>query len=125
MKKQRPKNLNLFKIKLPISGVVSILHRLSGVVLFLVVPAILWVFQLSLSSESNFQTLINIAHFNPILKLFILFLLWGFLHHFFAGVRHLFLDVHWGISLRQSRLTAKLVMSISLISTLLLGIFLW
>jgi len=125
MIKQRPKNLNLFKIKLPISGIVSILHRLSGVMLFLSVPAILWIFQLSLSSERNFQTLTNIALFSPALKLFVLFLIWGFLHHLFAGLRHLFLDIHWGISLSHSRLTAKFVMSGSLITTLLIGIILW
>lgn len=125
MIKQRPKNLNLFKIRLPVTGLVSILHRLSGVLLFLLVPAILWTFERSLTSDSQFQGLFSVSYYNPILKLILLFFLWGFFHHFFAGVRHLFLDIHWGISLPQSRLTAKIVMILSLLITFLLGIFLW
>ncbi|TCV90209.1 succinate dehydrogenase, cytochrome b556 subunit [Sulfurirhabdus autotrophica] len=125
MIKQRPKNLNLLKIRLPVTGLVSILHRLSGVLLFLLVPGILWAFELSLASEYQFQALFSVSDYTPILKLILLFLLWGFFHHLFAGVRHLFLDIHWGISLTHSRLTAKFIMIFSLFITFLLGFFLW
>lgn len=125
MKKQRPVHLNLFQIRLPISGIVSLLHRLSGTLLFLVLPFALWVFQASLNTEESFNSLINTVKYNPVLKLVITFILWAFLHHFMAGMRFLLLDVHLGIELRQSRLSAKGVMLTSIAATVAIAGWLW
>jgi len=125
MKKQRPVHLNLFQIKLPISGIVSLLHRLSGALLFLILPFILWTLQASLNTEESCNNLINTVKYNPILKLVIMFFLWAFLHHFMAGMRFLLLDVHWGCELHQARLSAKWVMLMSIASTLAIAGWLW
>ena len=125
MKKQRPINLNLLNIRLPLSGIVSILHRLSGVLLFLSLPIVLVIFQHSLASEHELNNIINTIDYSIIFKLFILFVAWGFIHHFAAGIRFLLLDIHWGISLPHSRLSAKLVLGLSFLSLLLIGVWLW
>jgi len=124
IKKKRPKNLNLTKVRLPIPALVSILHRASGVFLFLVIPLLLWALQASLRSEQGFQQLqVVIAH--PLSKLLLLLFTWAFLHHFFAGMRHLALDARWGVELKQARLTSKLVLIFSVLLTLAIGVWLW
>ena len=125
MKKQRPVHLNLFQIKLPINGIVSLLHRLSGALLFLILPFVLWVFQTSLSSENSFYSLTNTIKYSIFLKFIIIFIAWAMLHHLMAGMRFLLLDVHWGVELRQSRLSAKWVMLMSAASTVLIMVWLW
>lgn len=125
MKKKRPVYLNLFQIKLPVSGVVSLIHRFSGALLFLSLPFFLWLFQALLESASSFDNLINTVKYNPILKLVIAIGAWVFLHHFLAGIRFLLLDMHWGEELHQSRFSAKIVMLASItLSALILG-WLW
>ena len=125
MNKQRPIHLNLLQIRLPISGIVSLLHRFSGALLFLLLPLILWVFQTSLSTESAFNSLINTVKYNPVLKLVITLTTWAFLHHFMAGIRFLLLDVDCGVELRQSRLSAKWVMFMSIVLTVAIAGWLW
>jgi len=124
IKKKRPKNLNLTKVRLPIPALVSILHRVSGVLLFLIIPFVLWGLQSSLASEQSFEQLVTVAA-HPLIKLVVLVCAWAFLHHFFAGMRHLALDARWGIELKQARLTSKLVLIFSLILTLAAGVWLW
>jgi len=124
IKKKRPKNLNLTKVRLPIPALVSILHRASGVLLFLAIPFLLWGLQSSLASEQSFGQLMAIAA-HPLLKLVLLVCAWAFLHHFLAGMRHLALDARWGIELKQARLTSKLVLIFSLLLTLATGVWLW
>ena len=125
MKTKRPVYLNLFQIKLPVSGMVSLLHRLSGALLFLSLPFVLWLFQTSLESASSFNNLINTVKYNPILKLVIAIGVWAYLHHFLAGIRFLLMDVHLGLELRQSRLSAKIVMLTSITLTILILGWLW
>ena len=125
MKTKRPVYLNLFQIKLPVSGMVSLLHRLSGALLFLSLPFVLWLFQTSLESASSFNNLINTVKYNPILKLVIAIGVWVYLHHFLAGIRFLLMDVHLGLELRQSRLSAKIVMLTSITLTILILGWLW
>ena len=123
-KKQRPKNLDLKTIRLPLPGKVSILHRLSGVGLFLCLPLILAMFQWSLS-DSAFECAQAVIA-NPIGKLVLFGLLWAYLHHFCAGIRFLLLDWHIGIDLPSARKSAALVLVISLTLTVDLGgILLW
>ena len=114
----RPVYLNLFRIHLPLAGWVSILHRVSGALLFAVLPLGMWALSLSLSSEAGFRRVADgLAH--PLTKLVLLFLTWAFAHHLFAGLRHLMLDVHWGVELRRARQTSVAVLLASGLVTLL------
>lgn len=124
IKRNRPKNLNLFTIRLPINALVSILHRATGCVLFLILPVLLVTLQLSLSSAEHYQTAVSILH-SPFSKLMLLGLAWAFFHHFFAGVRHLAMDVHWMTTLMKARFTSKLVLALGVLATLALAIKLW
>jgi len=122
--KQRPKNLNLLTIRLPIPAIISILHRISGFILFLLIPLMLWALDLSLSSPDDFDNL-HLFLSSPLMK----FLIWGFLsafiYHFFAGIRHLLMDVHLGDELKSGRFSAKLTLVISVVFIILAGIWLW
>lgn len=124
MTKQRPKHLDVTKIKLPLPGVVSILHRASGALLFLSIPFVLLLLQTSLASEEGY-TAVRALMGGAFAKLILLGLLWALLHHFFAGLRYLALDVHCGLELSQARRTSLMVMAASLALTLLLGVWLW
>ncbi|MGH8663591.1 MAG: succinate dehydrogenase, cytochrome b556 subunit [Burkholderiales bacterium] len=124
VQKIRPKHLDLFSIRLPVPGWVSILHRISGLVLFLLLPFLLWLLDNSLHSRSSFarfQAVISA----PLVKLVLLGLIWAFLHHLFAGLRHIALDLDWGVNLEAGRATAKLVLVASLVLTAVLGAMLW
>lgn len=122
--KARPKNLNLLTIRLPINALVSILHRATGCVLFFILPVILLLLQWSLSSALHFETVVAILH-SPVIKLMLLGLAWAFFHHFFAGIRHLAMDVHWMTTLMKARYTSKVVLVLGAIATLVLAIKLW
>lgn len=123
-KKQRPKHLDLPKIRLPIPGFVSILHRISGALLFLSLPIVFWLFAGTLSSEAHFEAYrAFVGH--PLVKLALIVLLWAYLHHAIAGLRFLFLDAHKGVELKTARLTAKLVLAVSLVLTVVIGGALW
>lgn len=124
IKRNRPKNLNLLTIRLPINALVSILHRATGCVLFLILPLLLLTLQLSLSSAEHYQTAVYILH-SPFSKLMLLGLAWAFFHHFFAGVRHLAMDVHWMTTLMKARFTSKLVLALGVLATLVLAAQLW
>lgn len=115
---KRPKNLNLLTIKLPINALVSILHRASGVVLFLLLPLMLLAMQQSLVSEASYEMLRQLfAHW--LVKLFLVGCSWAFFHHFYAGIRHLLQDVHWMTSLQKSRITGRVVLVLVGVSVLL------
>mgnify|MGYP003394634438 CR=1 FL=1 len=116
----RPKNLNLLSIRLPINALVSILHRVSGFLLFLVLPLMLWCLQQSLQSATGFEQ-VRALLTHPLAKLMLLSLAWAFFHHFLAGLRHLAMDVHWGTKLTSARLSSKLVLACGLLLTLLLA----
>jgi succinate dehydrogenase / fumarate reductase cytochrome b subunit len=124
MNKKRPKHLALHKIKLPLPGFVSILHRVSGLFLFLSLPLLLWMLYASLRSIETYTRLLEILH-HPLSKLALIGLIWSFLHHFCAGIRYLALDLHMGLSLAQARSSSKWVMGVSLILTALTGGWLW
>ena len=91
--RQRPKYLDLHRIRLPLPGLVSILHRISGTALFVFAGVLLYLLQESLRSpESHAHFAALMGHW--LVKLFLIGMLWSFLHHFFAGLRFLLLDVH-------------------------------
>lgn len=120
----RPKNLRLISIRLPLPALISILHRLSGVLLFLSLPAVLWLLGLSLQSPAGFERALAILS-SPVLKLLQIGLIWAFLHHFLAGLRHMSLDLHFGLELAQARRSSKLVLIASLLLTAMAGVALW
>jgi succinate dehydrogenase / fumarate reductase, cytochrome b subunit len=120
----RPKNLNLFTIRMPINALVSILHRVTGCVLFLILPLLLLLLQMTLSSAEHYQTVLNVLH-SPVSKLMFFGLAWAFFHHFFAGLRHLAMDIHWMTTLMKARLTSKVVLALGVLATLATAIKLW
>ena len=120
IKKKRPKNLDLPTIRLPLPGILSILHRISGFSLFLLLPFLLWLLQGSLQSPETFAVVKGVlAH--PLLKIVALGLIWFYMHHFCAGIRYLLLDLHKGIDLESARLSSKVVFAVSIALTLILG----
>lgn len=123
--RKRPKHLNLLKIKQPLPAQVSILHRISGVLLFFPgIPLLLYCLQMFLKSPESFAEMQLILN-NPFVKCVLLLSLWFFLHHFFAGIRYLALDLHYGVSLEQARLSSKLVLIMGIALTALVGALLW
>lgn len=123
--KKRPKHLNLFKIKQPLPAKVSILHRISGVLLFFPgIPLLLYSLQELLGSPESFAELQLILN-DPFAKCALLLPVWLFLHHLFAGIRYLALDLHYGISLEKARLSSKIVLIMGFALTVLVGVLLW
>jgi succinate dehydrogenase / fumarate reductase cytochrome b subunit len=120
----RPKNLNLLTIRLPINALVSILHRVTGCVLFLILPLLLIALQWSLSSEQRFAAVINILN-SPFTKLMFFGFTWAFFHHFFAGLRHLAMDVHWATTLMKARYTSKAVLVLGVLTAIAVIFKLW
>ena len=99
--------------RLPLAGFVSILHRISGMLMFLLLPFILFLLDKSLTSEVSFAELQAFTS-GVFVKLVILALVWAFLHHFCAGVRHLFMDLHYGLDKHTARKSAASVLTVSL-----------
>ena len=124
MNKSRPKHLALHLIKLPLPGVVSILHRASGLLLFLLLPLFLLMLQYSLFSIETYTQLVEIMR-NPFIKIILLALGWAFLHHFFSGIRYLVIDLDLCVGLAEARASSRLVLIISLILVVILGYWLW
>lgn len=122
--KKRPKNLNLFTIRLPINAVVSIMHRASGVVLFLIQPLLLWALQLSLANAEGYMRMgVLLQHWS--IKVLLIGLAWAFFHHFYAGLRHLAMDVHWMTSLQKARFSSRVVLWLVGISVALFALVIW
>ena len=114
--------------RLPAAGIVSILHRISGVIMFLLLPFILWMFDTSVSSEISFGRFTSAftagIGFVPgvLVKLVVLALIWAYLHHFIAGVRHVWMDMsHAAVSKARGAASAKIVLASSLLLTVILG----
>lgn len=107
--------------RLPPQGWVSILHRISGAGLFLMLPFLLYLFQASVQSEISFAYFKGILS-NPLVKVVLLGLIWAYMQHFCAGVRHLFMDVHLAIEKDSSRHSAIAVLALSLLLTAVAGL---
>ena len=132
--KKRPefRNINAFtdlpSYRLPAAGWVSILHRVSGAVMFALMPFIIWMFDTSISSEISFERFASAFNVGMLglpgflWKLVALALIWAFLHHFIAGLRHLWMDVsHKAVELQFGKTSANAVLAISLTLTAVLG----
>lgn len=122
--RQRPKYLDLFSIRLPLPALVSFLHRVSGAALFLFAPALLYLLQESLRSPASHAHFVALTG-HWLVKLFLIGMLWSFLHHFFAGLRFLLLDIHVASDLGPARLTGAAVLVASLLLTVAIGACLW
>ena len=122
--RKRPKNLNLFTIRLPVNAIISILHRMSGMALFLVLPALLWALSQSVQSEVSYTALAGMLQ-HWLAKLFVIGLSCAFFHHFYAGLRHLAMDVHWMTSLQKARISSRLVLCLDVLSVTALALVVW
>jgi succinate dehydrogenase / fumarate reductase, cytochrome b subunit len=126
VKKDRPVYRNiglaqLVKYRLPWAGKVSILHRISGAMLFLLLPFILYLFDQSLASEVSYQHF-QVFTSNIIVKIICLGLIWCFLHHFCAGIRYLLLDLEIGVEKSESNRSAIIVLIVGLALTAAVGL---
>jgi succinate dehydrogenase / fumarate reductase cytochrome b subunit len=118
---------DIVSYKLPPAGIVSILHRVSGVVMFLLLPFIIWMFDTSVTSEISYDEFTSVftagIGFIPgvLIKVVALGLIWSYLHHFIAGVRHLWMDATHSVSKAQGHNSAIVTLVLSVALTLVLG----
>jgi succinate dehydrogenase / fumarate reductase, cytochrome b subunit len=122
--KKRPVNLNLTTIRFPLTALASITHRMSGVVLFLLIPLILWVFGESLTSSDAFEYLADLFNF-PVSKVVIWVVLSLISLHVFGGIRHLLVDMHIGENIRSGRIAVITMWGAWLTTVAALGAWLW
>jgi succinate dehydrogenase / fumarate reductase, cytochrome b subunit len=126
----RPGTMRLvdaLQYRLPLAGVVSILHRVSGALMFALLPFVVWLFDVSLSSEISYERFT--AAFSAgllglpgwFIKLVALALIWAYLHHFIAGVRHLWMDATHSVTKEFGRQSAVVTLALSVLLTLVLG----
>ena len=124
MKDKRPVNLDISTINLPLAAYTSITHRISGIIVFVGIAILLWIFDISLSSEESFNQLKEMTN-SFIFK----FVLWGILsalaYHLVAGVKHLLLDFGIGETKEAAPLGAKITIIVSLILIIALGVWIW
>ena len=123
--KPRPVYLNLLEIRQPLPAIVSILHRISGALLFLVgIPVMLWGVHVSLASPEAFAQWKTVMA-QPLWKLIALALAWAYIYHLLAGLRHLAIDVHVGVDLAPARRSSAIVLVLSLLLTVIVAVRLW
>src|SRR5262249_38087467 len=123
-KRRRPLWFNLSPLNLPVPGLVSIFHRISGIVLFLGLLEFLLLLDLSLTSEKGYEV-VSAWFRAPIVKLLTLSAIWALLHHMCAGIRHLFLDIDIGTSLPVARRSAFAVFIVSLLMAASIAVRIW
>ena len=130
MTRPRPGTMRLIdamKYRLPAAGWVSILHRVSGALMFVLLPFVIWLFDVSLTSEISYESFTSAfvagIGFVPawLVKLVVLALIWSYLHHLIAGIRHLWMDATHSVSLKQGSSSAMVTLVSSLVLTALLG----
>ncbi|MFN8769922.1 MAG: succinate dehydrogenase, cytochrome b556 subunit [Neisseriaceae bacterium] len=124
--KSRPKYLGLFTLanRMSITAKVSILHRITGFLLFLSIPFILYILHKSLISP-NFYTAFYGVTTSIVMKLIYLILIFALVYHACAGIRFLFLDIHFGTQINTAKKTAGIVILVSIILTIVLGVLIW
>ena len=126
----RPGTMRLIdavQYRLPLAGVVSILHRASGGLMFILLPFIVWLLDMSLTTEISYERFTSAFEagigFVPgfFIKLVVLALIWAFLHHFIAGVRHLYMDATHSVTKAFGRQSAVVTLALSVLLTVVLG----
>ncbi|MCG7982648.1 MAG: succinate dehydrogenase, cytochrome b556 subunit [Candidatus Thiodiazotropha lotti] len=119
--KPRPVFLNLFKIRLPMAGIMSIIHRATGVVMVLCIPLLIYLFDLSLSGADGFAAAKAILGMG-LVKLILFLMLWALMHHLLAGIRYLLIDIDIGVEKPLFRQTALAVtVAAPVVALILLG----
>ena len=121
---KRPININPLSIRLPVMAVVSILHRMSGILVLLLIPFLLWVLQRTLVSPEGLNQ-VRDAVSSPGCKAVLWVLLASLIFHWIAGFRHLLMDMHFGDSLRAGRIGAYLVIIVALGLSIVTACWLW
>ncbi|MGD2160875.1 MAG: succinate dehydrogenase, cytochrome b556 subunit [Gammaproteobacteria bacterium] len=121
MADKRPVYLNLFKIRLPATGIVSFAHRVSGFLLFLAIPFSIYMLNLSVSSVAGFEQGMRLLQ-QPVLQLLLLVAVWALVHHFLAGIRYLLLDFDIGVDKAGSSISARAVL---IIEVLIMALYLF
>ncbi len=124
MKSNRPVNLDITTIKLPLPAYTSILHRVSGVLLFIGLGFLLYGLQLSLASEESFNSLKTLLA-TPVVKFIVWVLLSALIYHFVAGVKHLLMDVDIGDGKESGKTGAVLTILLSAVLILCAGVWVW
>lgn len=120
--KKRPKNLDILSIRLPLPGVLSIIHRLTGAALFLLLPVFLWLFERSLATPETFAEVKALGN-HLIVRLILLGFIWFYIQHFLTGLRYLLIDLHKGVELEAARFSTKVVFAASTTLMLVIGAF--
>jgi len=116
--KKRPVFLDLTRIDMPVMAVLSVAHRITGVLMFLSIPVAIYLLGLSLSSPQGYETVISLFD-SGLFRLIVLIALWCFAHHFFAGIRYFLLDLDIGVDVVNGRKSAWYVLSAGLIVTVI------
>jgi len=124
MNKQRFMNFDLTTLRLPFTSIISILHRVSGIFVFLLIPFLLYIFDTALSDSDGFTSIAGILA-NPISRMTLWLFLVALGYHFFAGVRHLIMDMGFGEDLKNARISGVLTLIITLAWALWIGVWLW
>lgn len=124
MTDNRPVYLNLIKIRLPLTGMVSFAHRISGVLLFLFIPFSVYLLDLSVQSAESFAAVKQLLD-QPVMLVMQLLIIWSIAHHFFAGIRFLLIDAEIGVEKSQARIGSWLVLLAELIaiSLIVVGVY--
>jgi succinate dehydrogenase / fumarate reductase cytochrome b subunit len=118
--KKRPYFLNLFLIRMPVPAMMSIAHRLSGVVMVLAIPVFLYLLELSLANPEGFHRVRELMS-GPLVWALLFLLGWGLVHHLFSGIRFLLIDFDYGLDRKAARMTAWVVILGAVVAALLTG----
>lgn len=124
MKDTRPKNLNLFAIKWPLAAITSITHRISGIVIFISVAALLYLLELSLESEAGFGLVVELLT-NPLVKFITWAIVAALLYHLIAGIKHLLLDFGIGDTIQGGLRGAQLTIVLAAVAIVMSGVWIW
>lgn len=120
----RPIYLNLMKIRLPMPGIISIMHRGFGVLLSLSIPLFTYLFALSLQSEVGFNAVVDTLNSALLIPVYLVFL-WGFIHHLFAGIRYLLIDIEIGVERNTASKSSYVVLIGAVLVTFLIALGVW
>ena len=117
----RPVFLNLFKIHLPVTAVLSVAHRLTGIFLFLMIPVLIYLLDLSLAGPAGFAHVRALLQ-EPLWHSLLILLTWFFAHHFFAGIRYLLIDIDIGVRPATGRRSAWVVLAAGIVTVMILSL---
>ncbi len=124
MNHNRPVNMDLTSLKFPITAIVSILHRLSGIGLFLLLPLALYTLNMSLHSHATFDDLQSMLALHT-MKLGLWIFLSSLAYHVIAGIRHIILDMGFGEEIQAAKFSAKIVLITAIVAIIILGVWIW